>query len=93
MAGEERVFTVQFPYDAQLSDELSIRPGDKIEVDNWDSEEYWTCGKLLSTGRSGMAYKGFLKKGEGEDGEQQSFSLSEFRIELGIHKQQTHGCL
>ena len=47
MADRERVVTVQFPYDAQLSDELSIRPGDKIEVDNWDSEEYWTCGELL----------------------------------------------
>ena len=72
------MFTVQFPYDAQLSDELSVRPGDKIEVDNWDSEEYWTCGTLLSTGQSGI---------------QQSFTLSEFRIELGTHKQQTHGCL
>ena len=53
MSGGERVFTVQFPYDAQLSDELSIRPGDRIEVEIWDSEEYWASGKLLPTGRSG----------------------------------------
>ena len=53
MAGGEQVFTVQYPYDAQLPDELSIRPGDRIVVENWDSGEHWTCGKLLSTGQCG----------------------------------------
>ena len=79
MAGEEQVFTVQYPYDAQLPDELSIRPGDRIVVENWDSGEHWTCGKLLSTGQCGKVYKGFLKIGEEKEGEHISHSTSELQ--------------
>ena len=80
----ERVFTVEFPYDAKLSDELSIRPGDRIEVENWDSEEYWICGKLLSTGLSGKVYKRFLRKAEEKEEEQRSISSSELEQDCRV---------
>ena len=77
MADGKKIFVVQFPYDAQLMDELSISPCDKIEVEKWELDEQWIYGKLQSSGQRGKVFKGFLKNGEEEEAKQKSLSVSE----------------
>ena len=53
---------VLFPYDAQLDDELSIQPGDEIEVstEEWKSDQEWIRGSKVSA-KSVSAKKYFFK--------------------------------
>ena len=51
--------TVMFPYDEKLADDLAMKPGDVITVDNWDESKYWAKGTL--NGKTGMFYKAFTK--------------------------------
>ena len=45
---------VLFPYDAQLDDELSVQPGDEIEVstEEWKSDQKWIRGSKVSAKRA-----------------------------------------
>ena len=55
----EKTVTVFFPYDGKLKDDLAMKPGDVITVDNWDVSNYWAKGTLK--GKTGLFYKAFTK--------------------------------
>ena len=55
----ETTVTVLFPYDGELEDDLAMKPGDVITVDDWDVSEDWARGTLND--KTGLFYKAFTK--------------------------------
>ena len=55
----EKTVTVIYPYDGKLDDELAMKPGDVITVDDWDISDDWARGTL--NGKTGLFYKAFTK--------------------------------
>ena len=55
----EKTFTVIYPYDGKLDDELAMKPGDVIIVDDWTASDVWARGTL--NGKRGLFYKGFVE--------------------------------
>ena len=55
----ETTVTVLFPYDGKLEDDLAMKPGDVITVDDWDVSDDWARGTL--NGKAGLFYKAFTK--------------------------------
>ena len=55
----EKTFTVIYPYDGKLDDELAMKPGDVITVDDWTASDVWARGTL--NGKRGLFYKGFVE--------------------------------
>ena len=55
----ETTVTVLFPYDGELEDDLAMKPGDVITVDDWDVSDDWARGTL--NGNAGLFYKAFTK--------------------------------
>ena len=55
----ETTVTVIFPYDGKLEDDLDMKPGDVITVDNWDASDDWARGTLND--KPGLFYKTFVK--------------------------------
>ena len=55
----EKTVTVIYPYDGKLADELAMKPGDVITVDDWGISDDWARGTL--NGKTGMFYKAFTK--------------------------------
>ena len=55
----EKTVTVIYPYDGKLDDELAMKPGDVITVDNWTASDNWARGTL--NGKTGLFYKPFVK--------------------------------
>ena len=51
--------TVMFPYDGKLRDNLAMKPGDIITVDDWDVSDDWAKGTL--NGKTGLFYKVFTQ--------------------------------
>ena len=51
--------TVIFPYDGKLEDDLDIKPGDVITVDDWDVSNDLARGTLND--KTGLFYKAFVK--------------------------------
>ena len=51
--------TVIFPYNGELDDELAMKPGDIITVDDWSASEDWAKGTLK--GKTALFYKAFTK--------------------------------
>ena len=51
--------TVVYPYDGKLRDELAMKPGDVITVDDWNVSDDWARGTL--NGKTGLFYKAFTK--------------------------------
>ena len=51
-------FDVSYPFDARLGDELTIRPGDRIEVDEKEErrDSLWLVGRLRKEGSSKWGY-------------------------------------
>ena len=54
---------VDYPYEAHLPDELTLSPGDVVEVTNWDLESRpkWAKGRIRSTGEEGFFYTDFVR--------------------------------
>ena len=59
IASAEKTVTVFYPYDGKLKDELAMKPGDVITVDNWTASDDWARGTL--NGKTGLFYKHFVK--------------------------------
>ena len=55
----EKTVTVLFPYDGKLKDDLAMKPGDVITVDDWDASNDWARGTL--NGKTGLFFKAFVK--------------------------------
>ena len=55
----EKTVTVIYPYEGKLDDELAMKPGDVIIVDNWTVSDDWARGTL--NGKTGLFYKPFVK--------------------------------
>ncbi|KAG7774598.1 hypothetical protein KL930_002380 [Ogataea haglerorum] len=65
--GYENYYSVIKEFNARLGDELTIRPGDTIELISDDSEfgDGWYMGRNLSTNRVGLYPKAFTKSVNG----------------------------
>ena len=55
----EKTVTVIYPYNGKLKDELALKPGDVITVDDWAASDNWARGTL--NGKTGLFYKHFVK--------------------------------
>ena len=55
----DKTFMIIYPYNGQLKDELAMKPGDVISVDNWTASDNWARGTL--NGKMGLFYKPFVK--------------------------------
>ncbi|KAG7811541.1 hypothetical protein KL921_001807 [Ogataea angusta] len=66
--GYENYYSVIKEFNARLGDELTIRPGDTIELISDDSEfgDGWYMGRNLSTNRVGLYPKAFTKLASGQ---------------------------
>ncbi|KAG7902743.1 hypothetical protein KL935_001651 [Ogataea polymorpha] len=64
----ENYYSVIKEFNARLGDELTIRPGDTIELISDDSEfgDGWYMGRNLSTNRVGLYPKAFTKLAKGQ---------------------------
>ena len=51
--------TAIFPYDEKFEDNLAMKPGDVITVDDWGASEGWAKGTLK--GKTALFYKAFTK--------------------------------
>ena len=54
-----KTVTVIYPYIQELDDELAMKTGDVITVDDWDISDDWALGTL--NGKTGLFYKDFTK--------------------------------
>ena len=59
IASAEKTVTVIYPYEGKLDNELAMKPGDVIIVDNWTASDDWARGTL--NGKTGLFYKPFVK--------------------------------
>ncbi|ESW98412.1 hypothetical protein KL918_005135 [Ogataea parapolymorpha] len=66
--GYENYYSVIKEFNARLGDELTIRPGDTIELISDDSEfgDGWYMGRNLTTNRVGLYPKAFTKSANGQ---------------------------
>ena len=54
---------VVYPYEAQLPDELTLSPGDVVEVTDWnfESRPKWAKGRTLKKNERGLFFTGFVQ--------------------------------
>ena len=55
----EETVTVIYPYDGTVKDDLAMKPGDVITVDDWDVSDDWARGTV--NGKTGLFYKDCTK--------------------------------
>ena len=55
----DKTFTIIFPYNGKMNDELAMKPGDVITVNDWTASKDWAKGTL--NGKTGLFYKHFVK--------------------------------
>ena len=79
----EKTVTVIYPYDGKLDDELAMKSGDVITVDDWDVSNDWARGTL--NGKTGLFYKAFTKPSS-EMPSAEDFKLKEVRGKLKGYK-------
>lgn len=58
------VMVAIYPFDARLPDELSLLPGDKVIVKDWNATAKWATGRKQSSpySQNGYFYKAFMQK-------------------------------
>ena len=58
------VMVAMYPFDARLPDELTLLPGDKVIVKDWNATPKWATGRKQSSSffQNGYFYKAFMKK-------------------------------
>lgn len=55
----DKTVTVIFPYNGMAKDDLAMKPGDVISVNNWDVSDDWARGTLNA--KTGLFFRAFSK--------------------------------